>query len=261
MTRESVESMPPPSTPASPASEQALLVTDRLIKEYRKRRVVNGVSIQVGPGEVVGLLGPNGAGKTTTFNMVVGVIRPDDGAVRFQGQDVTAWPMHKRARLGMGYLTQEPSVFRKLTVEENILAILETCRINSAERKLRLKYLLDELDLTPLAKSKAYILSGGEKRRLEITRALVTSPRLLLLDEPFAGIDPLAVYEVQKIVRRLRDRGLGILITDHNARETLKLVDRAYIIVRGEVMCEGDSEFLANDPKAREIYLGPDFNM
>jgi lipopolysaccharide export system ATP-binding protein len=253
--------MPPPSTPASPASEQALLVTDRLIKEYRKRRVVNGVSIQVGPGEVVGLLGPNGAGKTTTFNMVVGVIRPDDGAVRFQGQDVTAWPMHKRARLGMGYLTQEPSVFRKLTVEENILAILETCRINSAERKLRLKYLLDELDLTPLAKSKAYILSGGEKRRLEITRALVTSPRLLLLDEPFAGIDPLAVYEVQKIVRRLRDRGLGILITDHNARETLKLVDRAYIIVRGEVMCEGDSEFLANDPKAREIYLGPDFNM
>jgi lipopolysaccharide export system ATP-binding protein len=253
--------MPPPSTPASPASEQALLVTDRLIKEYRKRRVVNGVSIQVGPGEVVGLLGPNGAGKTTTFNMVVGVIRPDKGAVRFQGQDVTAWPMHKRARLGMGYLTQEPSVFRKLTVEQNILAILETCRINSAERKLRLKYLLDELDLTPLAKSKAYILSGGEKRRLEITRALVTSPRLLLLDEPFAGIDPLAVYEVQKIVRRLRDRGLGILITDHNARETLKLVDRAYIIVRGEVMCEGDSEFLANDPKAREIYLGPDFNM
>jgi lipopolysaccharide export system ATP-binding protein len=243
------------------ASDRALLVTDRLQKAYRKRRVVNGVSIQVGPGEIVGLLGPNGAGKTTTFNMVVGVVRPDDGAVRFQSRDVTSWPMHKRARLGMGYLTQEPSVFRKLTVEQNILAILETCRINSAERKLRLKYLLDELDLTPLAKSKAYTLSGGEKRRLEITRALVTSPRLLLLDEPFAGIDPLAVYEVQKIVRRLKERGLGILITDHNARETLKLVDRAYIIVRGEVMCEGDSEFLANDPKAREIYLGPDFNM
>src|SRR5688500_11912693 len=165
-----------------------LLRTEQLVKAYRKRRVVDGVSIQVQPGEVVGLLGPNGAGKTTTFNMVVGVIRPDDGAVRFQGRDVTAWPMHKRARLGMGYLTQEPSVFRKLTVEQNILAILETCRINSAERKLRLKYLLDELDLTPLAKSKAYILSGGEKRRLEITRALVTSPRLLLLDEPFAGI-------------------------------------------------------------------------
>jgi lipopolysaccharide export system ATP-binding protein len=193
--------------------------------------------------------------------MVVGVLKPDDGSVRFQGREVTSWPMHKRARLGMGYLTQEPSVFRKLTVEQNILAILETCRIGSAERRLRLKYLLDELDLAPLAKHKAYTLSGGEKRRLEITRALVTSPRLLLLDEPFAGIDPIAVYEVQKIVRRLRDRGLGILITDHNARETLKLVDRAYIIVRGEVMCEGDSEFLANDAKAREIYLGPEFNM
>jgi len=239
----------------------ALLATEHLVKEYRKRRVVNGVSIQVQPGEVVGLLGPNGAGKTTTFNMVVGVVKPDEGSVHFQGREVTSWPMHKRARLGMGYLTQEPSVFRKLTVEQNILAILETCRINSAERKLRLKYLLDELDLTPLAKNKAYTLSGGEKRRLEITRALVTSPRLLLLDEPFAGIDPIAVYEVQKIVRRLRDRGLGILITDHNARETLKLVDRAYILVRGEVMCEGDSEFLANDPKAREIYLGPDFNI
>ena len=260
MTRDSVQPMPQDSQPLA-ASDHALLVTDRLQKAYRKRRVVNGVSIQVGPGEIVGLLGPNGAGKTTTFNMVVGVVRPDDGAVRFQSRDVTSWPMHKRARLGMGYLTQEPSVFRKLTVEQNILAILETCRINSAERKLRLKYLLDELDLTPLAKSKAYTLSGGEKRRLEITRALVTSPRLLLLDEPFAGIDPLAVYEVQKIVRRLKERGLGILITDHNARETLKLVDRAYIIVRGEVMCEGDSEFLANDPKAREIYLGPEFNM
>lgn len=260
MTRDSVQPMPQDSQ-STAASDHALLVTDRLQKAYRKRRVVNGVSIQVGPGEIVGLLGPNGAGKTTTFNMVVGVVRPDNGAVRFQSRDVTSWPMHKRARLGMGYLTQEPSVFRKLTVEQNILAILETCRINSAERKLRLKYLLDELDLTPLAKSKAYMLSGGEKRRLEITRALVTSPRLLLLDEPFAGIDPLAVYEVQKIVRRLKERGLGILITDHNARETLKLVDRAYIIVRGEVMCEGDSEFLANDPKAREIYLGPDFNM
>jgi len=243
------------------APRPALLATEHLVKEYRKRRVVNGVSIQVQPGEVVGLLGPNGAGKTTTFNMVVGVVKPDEGSVHFQGREVTSWPMHKRARLGMGYLTQEPSVFRKLTVEQNILAILETCRINSAERKLRLKYLLDELDLTPLAKNKAYTLSGGEKRRLEITRALVTSPRLLLLDEPFAGIDPIAVYEVQKIVRRLRDRGLGILITDHNARETLKLVDRAYILVRGEVMCEGDSEFLANDPKAREIYLGPDFNI
>ena len=239
----------------------SLIATDKLVKAYRGRRVVDGVSIQVGPGEIVGLLGPNGAGKTTTFNMVVGVVKPDEGAVRFQDVEVTGKPMHQRARLGMGYLTQEPSVFRKLTVEQNILAILETCQIRRQERKIRLKYLLDELDLARLAKSKAYTLSGGEKRRLEITRALVTSPKLLLLDEPFAGIDPIAVYEVQKIVRRLRDRGLGILITDHSAREMLKLIDRGYIIVKGQVLIEGSAEFLANDAKAREIYLGPEFNM
>lgn len=238
-----------------------LLRTEKLIKAYRKRRVVAGVSIQVQPGEIVGLLGPNGAGKTTTFNMVVGVIRPDGGAVKFKDRDVTRWPMHRRARLGMGYLTQEPSVFRKMTVQQNILAILETCRIGRQERKIRLKYLLEELDLTPVADSMAYTLSGGEKRRLEITRALVTNPQLLLLDEPFSGIDPIAVYEVQKIVRRLKDRGLGILITDHNVRETLKLVDRAYVIHKGEVLVEGDAEFLVNDSKAREIYLGPDFNL
>jgi lipopolysaccharide export system ATP-binding protein len=239
----------------------ALLQTDKLVKAYRKRRVVNGVSISVSPGEIVGLLGPNGAGKTTTFNMVVGVVKPDEGAVVFQDQRVTRKPMHQRARLGMGYLTQEPSVFRKLTVEQNILAILETCKMNGAERKLRLKYLLDELDLAPLARSYAYTLSGGEKRRLEITRALVTSPKLLMLDEPFSGIDPIAVYEVQKIIRRLKERGLGILITDHNVRETLKLIDRGYIIHKGEVLVEGTAEFLASDPKAREIYLGPEFNM
>jgi lipopolysaccharide export system ATP-binding protein len=193
--------------------------------------------------------------------MVVGVVKPDEGAVLFLDQPVTRKPMHQRARLGMGYLTQEPSVFRKLTVEQNILAILETCKMKSAERKLRLKYLLEELDLTPLAKSYAYMLSGGEKRRLEITRALVTSPKLLMLDEPFSGIDPIAVYEVQKIVRRLKERGLGILITDHNVRETLKLIDRGYIIHKGEVLVEGSAEFLANDPKARELYLGPEFNM
>jgi lipopolysaccharide export system ATP-binding protein len=238
-----------------------LLATDKLIKEYRNRRVVNGVSITVAPGEIVGLLGPNGAGKTTTFNMVVGVIRPDGGVVLFQQRDITRLPMHKRARLGMGYLTQEPSIFRKLTVEQNILAILETCRMSRQERAIRLKYLLDELDMSRLAKSKAYTLSGGEKRRLEITRALVTSPKLLLLDEPFSGIDPIAVYEVQKIVRRLKERGLGILITDHNVRETLKLVDRAYLIHKGEVVYEGVGEDLVNDPKAREIYLGPDFNL
>ncbi|HWI59289.1 MAG TPA: LPS export ABC transporter ATP-binding protein [Bacillota bacterium] len=238
-----------------------LLATDKLIKEYRHRRVVNGVSITVAPGEIVGLLGPNGAGKTTTFNMVVGVIKPDTGAVTFQDRDITGLPMHQRARLGMGYLTQEPSIFRKLTVEQNILAILETCRLNRKERAVRLKYLLEELDMTRLAKSRAYTLSGGEKRRLEITRALVTSPKLLLLDEPFSGIDPIAVYEVQKIVRRLKERGLSILITDHNVRETLKLVDRAYLIHKGEVVYEGVGEQLVNDPKAREIYLGPEFNL
>ncbi len=225
-------------TPVAPSNGQ-LLATEKLVKEYRSRRVVNGVSITVGAGEIVGLLGPNGAGKTTTFNMVVGVIKPDEGAVKFQGRDITRLPMHKRARLGMGYLTQEPSIFRKLTVEQNILAILETCALSRDERAVRLKYLLDELDMARLAKSKAYTLSGGEKRRLEITRALVTSPKLLLLDEPFSGIDPIAVYEVQKIVRRLKERGLGILITDHNVRETLKLVDRGYIIHKGEVLVEG----------------------
>ena len=247
--------------PAAGGLHERLLVTERLVKEYRRRRVVNGVSISVGAGEIAGLLGPNGAGKTTTFNMVVGVIRPEEGKVRFREQDITRLPMHRRARLGIGYLTQEPSIFRKLTVEQNILAILETCRMKRRERVVRLKYLLEELDLGRLARNKAYTLSGGEKRRLEITRALVTSPRLLLLDEPFSGIDPIAVYEVQKIIRRLRERGLGILITDHNVRETLKLVDRAYLIHKGEVVYEGAAEQLVNDPRAREIYLGPEFNL
>jgi len=238
-----------------------LLSTDKLVKAYRQRRVVNGVSIYVDAGEIVALLGPNGAGKTTTFNMVVGLVKPDEGHVRFQEKEVTRLPMHQRARLGIGYLTQEPSVFRKLTVEQNILAILETRAIDAQERQVRLKYLLDELDLTPLAKSMAYQLSGGEKRRLEITRAMVSSPKLMLLDEPFSGIDPIAVYEVQKIVRRLKERGLGILITDHKARETLTLVDRAYLIHKGEVVYEGAAEQLVNDPKAREIYLGPEFNL
>ena len=248
-------------SPIAAGLHDALLVTENLVKEYRHRRVVNGVSITVAAGEIVGLLGPNGAGKTTTFNMVVGVIRPDGGAVKFQQRDITRLPMHRRARLGMGYLTQEPSIFRKLTVEQNILAILETCKLRRQERAIRLKYLLDELDLSSLARNTAYTLSGGEKRRLEITRALVTSPKLLLLDEPFSGIDPIAVYEVQKIIRRLKERGLGILITDHNVRETLKLVDRAYLIHKGEVLYEGSAEQLVNDPKARELYLGPDFNL
>jgi len=243
------------------ADSNRLLTVEGLAKAYKGRRVVNGVSIHVDAGEIVALLGPNGAGKTTSFNMIVGAVKPDAGRVSFEDADITRLPMHLRARRGIGYLTQEPSVFRKLTVEQNLLAILETCEGNRDERTTRLKYLLDELDLTPLAKSYAYQLSGGEKRRLEITRALVTGPRLMLFDEPFAGIDPIAVHEVQKIIRRLKERKLGILITDHNVRETLKLIDRGYIIHKGEVLCEGTAEFLANDPKAREIYLGPDFNV
>src|SRR5579871_1598521 len=203
-----------------------LLRTQGLVKIYGGRRVVDGVDINVRAGEVVGLLGKNGAGKTTTFYMTVGLVKPNAGKVFFDGKDITRLPMHKRARRGIGYLSQEPSVFRKLTVEENILAILETLPISRQEREARLEGLLDELNIKHLRKSKAYQLSGGEKRRLEITRALVTSPKLLLLDEPFSGIDPIAVYEVQKIVRRLRERGLGILVTDHNVRETLKLIDR-----------------------------------
>ena len=238
------------------------LATDEIGKSYRGRRVVNGVSLRVEQAEVVGLLGPNGAGKTTTFYAIVGLIPPDTGRVLYDGQDITDVPMYLRARpYGISYLPQEASIFRKLTVEENILAILETCKLSRDEREVRLKYLLEELDLTPIRKSKAYQLSGGEKRRLEITRALVTSPKLLLLDEPFSGIDPIAVYEVQKIVRRLKERGLGILITDHNVRETLKLIDRGYIIHKGQVLVAGSAEFLANDPKAREIYLGPEFNL
>ena len=250
-----------PGAPVAAGLNGQLLRAENLVKEYSRRRVVNGVTVTVEAGEIVGLLGPNGAGKTTTFNIIVGLIKPESGIVKFKDRKITRLPMHKRARLGIGYLTQEPSVFRKLTVEENILAILETCEVNEQERAVRLKYLLDELDLAPLAKNKAYTLSGGEKRRLEITRSLVTSPKLLLLDEPFSGIDPIAVYEVQKIVRRLKERGLGILITDHNVRETLKLVDRAYLIHKGEVVYEGDADQLVNDPKAREIYLGPEFNL
>ena len=238
-----------------------MIEVKNLHKTFGAIHAVRDVSFAIQRGEIVGFLGPNGAGKTTTFNMVVGLVRPDEGGVLFLEDEISHLPMHLRARAGIGYLTQEPSVFRKLTVEENILAILETCEVGLVERRVRLQSLLDELDLTALAHSKAYQLSGGEKRRLEITRALVTSPQLLLLDEPFAGIDPIAVYEVQKIVRRLRERGLGILITDHNVRETLKLVDRAYLIHQGRVLLEGDAEFLVNDSQARDIYLGPEFNI
>ncbi len=240
---------------------EQVLQTKGLVKAYRGKRVVNGIDIGVSRGEVVGLLGPNGAGKTTCFYMIVGLLRPTSGHVFFEGRDITRLPMYKRARVGVGYLSQEPSIFRKLTVEENIMAILETLPISGRERKMRLQYLLEELDIAALAKHKAYTLSGGERRRLEITRALVTSPKLLLLDEPFSGVDPIAVYEVQQIIRRLRDKGLALLITDHNVRETLSIVDRAYLTYQGKVVSEGTSEFLINDPTSRKLYLGPEFNM
>ena len=238
-----------------------LVKAEKLVKAYHGRRVVNEVSMHVAKGEIVGLLGPNGAGKTTSFYMIMGLIRPDGGKIWFRDHDVTHAPMYKRARMGMGYLAQEPSIFRKLTVEQNIMAILETLDISYSERKKRLGKLLDELDLTRLSKQKAMTLSGGERRRLEIPRAMVTNPSFILLDEPFSGVDPLAVYDVQQIVIRLKEMNLGILITDHNVRETLSVVDRAYIMTQGQIMLEGSSSFLANDEKAKEVYLGPQFTM
>lgn len=238
-----------------------LIEACNLVKTYHRRTVVNGVDLTVAPGEIVGLLGPNGAGKTTSFYMIMGLIRPTSGRVFFQGREITHMPMFRRARLGMGYLSQEPSVFRKLTVEENVMAILETLPLTPRERRERLEQLLEELRISYLAKQKAYTLSGGERRRLEITRAMVTNPLLILLDEPFSGVDPLAVYDVQQIIMDLKRRGLGILITDHNVRETLAVVDRAYLICEGKVLREGTSEFLINDPVSRELYLGPRFSM
>jgi lipopolysaccharide export system ATP-binding protein len=236
-----------------------LLETRGLVKAYRGRRVVNKVSLTVNPREDVGLLGPNGAGKTTTFYMIVGLIHPNEGSILFMGQDVSSLPMFERARLGMGYLSQEPSIFRKLTVADNIMAILETLPLSRQERDERLRDLLNELQLSHLAKQKAMTLSGGERRRLEITRALTTNPRFILLDEPFSGVDPINVYEVQKIIAHLRDRGLGVLITDHSVRETLAIVNRAYVICDGEILCHGSSDYLINDEQARRVYLGPRF--
>lgn len=238
-----------------------LVETRQLVKTYRRRNVVNGVNLTVNRGEIVGLLGPNGAGKTTSFYMIVGLVKPSEGEVHFKGENVTKRPMFARARMGMGYLSQEPSIFRRLTVEENVMAILETLPISARERRQRLEFLLEELKISYLAKQKAYTLSGGERRRLEITRALVTSPSLILLDEPFSGVDPLAVYDVQQIIIELKQRGLGILITDHNVRETLAVVDRAYLICEGKVLREGTSSFLINDEVSRELYLGPRFSM
>ena len=242
-------------------SRNNLIEAIQLAKAYKGRRVVDGVNLTVKEGEIVGLLGPNGAGKTTSFYMIVGLIKPSDGSVRFKGQDVTRLPMYRRARMGMGYLAQEPSIFRRMTVEENVMAILETLPLTARQRKQRLEELLNELKIAYLARQKAYTLSGGERRRLEITRALVTNPSLILLDEPFSGVDPLAVYDVQQIITDLRNQGLGILITDHSVRETLAVVDRAYLICEGKVLREGTSDFLINDKISRELYLGPRFSM
>lgn len=240
---------------------EMLVEAEGLVKIYHGRQVVRGVSINVRAGEVVGLLGPNGAGKTTSFYMVMGLIRPDAGFVKFRDVDVTQMPMNLRARMGMGYLAQEPSIFRKLTVEENIMAILQTLDISGAERKERCETLMEDLGLTKLRKQKAMTLSGGERRRLEITRAMVTNPAFIMLDEPFSGVDPIAVHDVQQIIMQLRDRNLGILITDHNVRETLSVVNRGYIMYQGNILVEGSSDYLINSKEAQEIYLGPAFSM
>ena len=234
-----------------------MLVTEGLVKRYGERTVVNGVSLRVARGEIVGLLCPNGAGKTTTFYMIVGLVRPDAGRIFVDDEDISSWPMYRRAREGIGYLAQEPSVFRKLTVEENVLAILETLGLSRTEREERLESLLDELSVKHLRREKAYKLSGGERRRLEITRALVTQPRFMLLDEPFAGVDPIAVHDIQSIVADLRRRGIGVLITDHNVEQTLDIVDRAYILFEGRVQVAGTVRELVFDDRVADLYLGP----
>lgn len=232
-----------------------------LSKSFRGRKVVDNVNLVINQGEVVGLLGPNGAGKTTTFHMVVGLLSPDRGRILLGGEEITDLPMYQRSRKGIGYLPQESSVFRKLTVDENLLAILETLDLTPRERSERLAALLRELGLEGLAKQKAFTLSGGERRRLEITRALITAPNYLLLDEPFTGIDPIAIGEIQGIISRLREKGIGVLITDHNVRETLQITDRAYILYDGQILVSGTSNELATDQKAREIYLGERFSL
>lgn len=238
-----------------------LLETKGLEKSYNGRKVVSSVDIIVKRGEVVGLLGPNGAGKTTTFYMIVGIVSPEKGEIIFDNQDITHLPIHKRSRFGIGYLAQETSVFRKLSVQENVMAILETLPLSPAQRSVRLRELLAELNIGHLAKAKAYTLSGGETRRLEITRALVTKPSFILLDEPFSGIDPIVVSEAQEIIKELKAKGLGVLVTDHNVRETLSITDRAYLISDGKILISGTAQDLIDNPQARSIYLGEKFKM
>ena len=252
----------PEEAPDPPAPKgEFLLSTQGLVKAYDERRVVNGVDVTVRHGEIVGLLGPNGAGKTTTFYMIVGLVAPTAGKIFFDGQDATHLAMFRRARLGMGYLPQEESIFRKLTVEENIMGVMETMKLSKAEKKERLEGLMERFGIAHLRHNHAITLSGGEKRRLTIARSLVTEPTLLMLDEPFSGVDPIAVSEIQEIVKSLSEAGLSILITDHNVRETLSIVDRAYLLYEGKVRREGTREFLVNDPLSRQLYLGESFSM
>lgn len=238
-----------------------VITTDNLVKIYNTRHVVDGVSISVEQGSVVGLLGPNGAGKTTTFYMIVGIEKPDAGTVMLDGKDISAMPMYERARAGIGYLPQEASIFSKMTVEDNIMAILETTDLNASGREAKMNALLDEFRLNHVRKSEGKALSGGERRRVEIARALATDPAFILLDEPFAGIDPIAVADIQGMIAHLAQRGIGVLITDHNVRETLSIVDKAYILAEGHILLHGDSETIANDPVARKYYLGDNFSM
>lgn len=238
-----------------------VITTDNLVKIYNTRHVVDGVSISVEQGSVVGLLGPNGAGKTTTFYMIVGIEKPDAGTVMLDGKDISAMPMYERARAGIGYLPQEASIFSKMTVEDNIMAILETTDLNASEREVKMNALLDEFRLNHVRKSEGKALSGGERRRVEIARALATDPAFILLDEPFAGIDPIVVADIQGMIAHLAQRGIGVLITDHNVRETLSIVDKAYILAEGHILLHGDSETIANDPVARKYYLGDNFSM
>ncbi len=240
-------------------NEQNNIRAEKLVKIYGKRRVVNELSVEITQGEVVGVLGPNGAGKTTSFYMIIGLTKPNAGKVMFNDQEITKWPMYKRARLGISYLAQAPSIFHKLTVEENIMAILQTLKVSRKERYQKLEEHLEELNLTKLAKQKAYTLSGGERRKLEITRSLVTNPSFLFMDEPFAGVDPIAVADIQHIVEKLKQKNIGILITDHNVLETLKIVNRAYIVSEGQIIFSGESRDLVNDEKARKVYLGDNF--
>ncbi len=241
--------------------ERSVLKAKDLVKIYGKRTVVNRVSLQVSQGEIVGLLGPNGAGKTTTFYIITGFIRPNEGKIFLDERDLTPLPMYKRARLGIAYLPQEPSIFRKLTVEENLLAIMEALKIPREVRRKRARELMEELGIAHVARSKGYNLSGGERRRTEIARTLVTNPKFILLDEPFAGVDPIAVEDIQNIVVRLKDKNIGVFITDHNVHETLSITDHAYLLYEGKILKEGDSEFLANDPEARKLYLGDKFRL